>query len=147
MSAKTEPECLAYRKITENAFPPVRATPYAAGLDLRSAHDTVILPGQRALVFTDLVFQIPYGYYGRIAPRSGLALKHCIDIGAGVIDSDYRGNVGVLLVNCGDKPFHVRRGDRVAQMILEKILLPNLLEVKDVDATVRGAGGFGSTGI
>lgn len=90
------------------------------------------------------------GYYGRIAPRSGLAVKHHIDVGAGVIDADYRGNVGVVLFNHSDADFKVTAGDRVAQLILEKIITPAVVEVDDLDAlgsTARGAGGYGSTGV
>ncbi len=81
------------------------------------------------------------------APRSGLAWKNFIDTGAGVIDSDYRGNVGVILFNHGGDDFQVKRGDRIAQLILERIFTPDVVEVEDLDATVRGAGGFGSTGV
>ncbi|BCZ16688.1 dUTP pyrophosphatase [Aviadenovirus bubonis] len=142
-----DPELLQYRKITERAYPPVRATPLAAGIDLRSAHDVIIQPGKRKLIFTDLAFRIPPGYYGRVAPRSGLASKYCVDVGAGVIDSDYRGNVAVLLINFGEQPYNVSKGDRIAQLILEKIAVPVLCEVSSLDDTVRGSGGFGSTGV
>lgn len=83
---------------------------------------------------------------GRVAPRSGLAVKHGIDTGAGVIDADYRGNVGVVLFNLGAEDYQVKRGDRVAQLILERIATPDIVEVDDLDATTRGAGGYGSTG-
>lgn len=82
-----------------------------------------------------------------LAPRSGLTWKHSIDVGAGVIDADYRGPVGVILFNHSDVDFTVKPGDRIAQMIIERILTPEVLEVEDLDATVRGAGGFGSTGV
>lgn len=81
------------------------------------------------------------------APRSGLAWKHCIDVGAGVIDADYRGPVGVILFNHSDVDFEVKVGDRIAQLIIEVIMMPDVAEVEDLDATIRGAGGFGSTGI
>ena len=83
---------------------------------------------------------------GRIAPRSGLASKHMIDTGAGVIDADYRGQVKVLLFNHGEADFEVKEGDRVAQLVLERIYTPEVLEVKELEESVRGAGGFGSTG-
>ena len=83
---------------------------------------------------------------GRIAPRSGLASKHMIDTGAGVIDADYRGQVKVLLFNHGEKDFEVKEGDRVAQLVLERIYTPEVVEVKELEESVRGAGGFGSTG-
>lgn len=82
-----------------------------------------------------------------VAPRSGLAWKHSIDVGAGVVDADYRGPVGVILFNHSDVDFEVKVGDRIAQLIVEKIVTPQVVEVDDLDATVRGAGGFGSTGV
>lgn len=88
----------------------------------------------------------PEGTYGRIAPRSGLASKHFIDTGAGVIDSDYRGEVKVLLFNHASDDFPIKRGDRVAQLVLERIYTPEIIEVTDLEESVRGAGGFGSTG-
>lgn len=97
-------------------------------------------------MLTDLAVEVPAGCYGRVAPRSGLAAKHHIDVGAGVIDEDYRGNVGVVLFNHGAEPFVVQRGDRIAQLICERCVLPELLEVDSLDETQRGAGGFGSTG-
>lgn len=89
----------------------------------------------------------PEGTYGRIAPRSGLAWKHFIDTGAGVIDADYRGNVGVILFNHAEQEFAVKRGDRVAQLVLERIVTPDVVQVDDLDESERGAGGFGSTGV
>lgn len=99
------------------------------------------------MVGTGLAFGIPEGNYGRIAPRSGLAAKHSIDVGAGVIDSDYRGEVKVLLFNFSDTDFGVSEGDRIAQMIIEKYTQTTLTEVDELDETVRGDGGFGSTGV
>lgn len=84
---------------------------------------------------------------GSVAPRSGLAWKHSIDVGAGVIDADYRGPVGVILFNHSDVDFEVKAGDRIAQLIIEKIMTPDVMEVEDLDSTVRGEGGFGSTGV
>jgi deoxyuridine 5'-triphosphate nucleotidohydrolase len=100
----------------------------------------------KALVDTQLSIAVPEGTYGRIAPRSGLAAKHSIDTGAGVIDADYRGTVMVLLFNYGEQDFAISAGDRVAQLILEKIVMAPLRQVDDLDVTSRGAGGFGSTG-
>lgn len=100
----------------------------------------------KAIVPTDLSIALPEGTYGRVAPRSGLAVKHFIDVGAGVVDLDYRGPLGVVLFNFGDADYAVKRGDRVAQLVVERIATPDVLEVDDLDATVRGAGGFGSTG-
>ena len=90
---------------------------------------------------------VPHDCYGRIAPRSGLAHKHFIDTLAGVIDADYRGNVGVILANHSKVDFEVKHGDRIAQLILERIYTPEVVECDDLDATDRGAGGFGSTGV
>ena len=99
------------------------------------------------MVGTGLAFGIPEGNYGRIAPRSGLAAKHSIDVGAGVIDSDYRGEVKVLLFNFSDVDFKFNEGDRIAQMIIEKYTMTLITEVEKLDETVRGDGGFGSTGV
>ena len=96
---------------------------------------------------TGLAISFSAGLYARIAPRLGLALKRFIDVGAGVVDADYRGEVGVVLFNHGDQDFQVKMGDRIAQLILEKIDTPPVKEVHDLDDTVRGSGGFGSTGV
>lgn len=89
---------------------------------------------------------VPPGTYGRIAPRSSLAWKNSLHVGAGVIDADYRGNVGVVLFNLSNEDFGIKQGDRIAQLILEKIVLAEVCEVSDLDETKRGSGGFGSTG-
>lgn len=125
---------------------PRRATPGSAGLDLYSAEELTIPAGERRLV--DLGFSMAFSNlcYARIAPRSGLAVKG-IDVGAGVIDADYRGPVKVLLINNSKQDFPVRVGDRVAQMIFEKIRMLEPMQVDDLDSTSRGAGGFGSTGL
>ncbi len=96
---------------------------------------------------TDLSLAIPPGTYGRIAPRSGLALKHAIGVGAGVIDADYTGPIGVILFNHGQNDFTIKIGDRIAQLILEQILTPPVVQVKDIQHTERGSQGFGSTGV
>ncbi|KAF2977762.1 hypothetical protein EK904_007730 [Melospiza melodia maxima] len=111
-----------------------------------SAYDCVIPPMEKAVVKTDIQIALPSGCYGRVAPRSGLAAKHFIDVGAGVIDEDYRGNVGVVLFNFGKETFEVKKGDRIAQLICERIYYPELEEVETLDDTERGEGGFGSTG-
>ncbi|KAM4678341.1 deoxyuridine 5'-triphosphate nucleotidohydrolase, mitochondrial [Discoglossus pictus] len=149
--AKEEPEVrqvpvLRFAKLSENAVTPSRGSARAAGYDLYSAYDYVIPALGKALVKTDIQIAVPHGCYGRVAPRSGLAAKHFIDVGAGVIDEDYRGNVGVVLFNFGKDAFEVKKGDRVAQLICERIFYPELEEVKVLDDTERGAGGFGSTG-
>lgn len=101
----------------------------------------------KGIVKTDLSIAIPHGTYARIAPRSGLAVKNFIDTGAGVVDEDYRGAVGVVLFNHGDSDFNVKQGDRIAQLILERIMTPEVVEVDALDETTRGAGGYGSTGV
>merc|ERR1712127_568412 len=101
----------------------------------------------KGIVKTDLSIACPIGTYARIAPRSGLAVKKFIDVGAGVVDADYRGPVGVVLFNFGEDDFHVKVGDRVAQLILERISMAETKEVSDLDETQRGEGGFGSTGV
>ena len=112
----------------------------------RSAYAGVVPARGKALLKTDLSIAVPAGTYGRVAPRSGLALKHGIDTGAGVIDEDYRGNVGVILFNHSDADFAVAAGDRIAQLVLEAIVTPPVAVVAELDETARGAGGFGSTG-
>uniref|UniRef100_A0A8C6C0C2 Deoxyuridine 5'-triphosphate nucleotidohydrolase n=1 Tax=Monodon monoceros TaxID=40151 RepID=A0A8C6C0C2_MONMO len=114
--------------------------------DLYSACDYTVPPMEKALVKTDIQIALPNGCYGRVAPRSGLAAKHFIDVGAGVIDEDYRGNVGVVLFNFGKEKFDVEKGDRIARLICERIFYPEIEEVQVLDNTERGSGGFGSTG-
>jgi dUTP pyrophosphatase len=139
---------LRIQKLSEHAVLPVPGSAHAAGLDLSSAANmTIRANGGRALVPTDLCVACPPGTYGRIAPRSGLAYKHGIDVGAGVIDADYRGPLGVILFNFGDNDFEIKQGDRIAQLILEQIVLPEIVEVEEMDETVRGEAGFGSTGV
>ncbi|NXU15817.1 DUT protein, partial [Pardalotus punctatus] len=137
---------LRFTRLSENAFTPSKGSPRAAGYDLYSAYDCVIPPMEKAVVKTDIQIALPSGCYGRVAPRSGLAAKHFIDVGAGVIDEDYRGNVGVVLFNFGKETFEVKKGDRIAQLICERIYYPELEEVEALDDTERGEGGFGSTG-
>lgn len=138
---------LQVKRLSDKAVLPKRGSAKAAGYDLSSAEDTNVPARGRAVVNLDLSIAIPEGTYARIAPRSGLAVKSFIDTGAGVIDEDYRGPLGVVLFNHSDTAFTVKRGDRIAQLILERILTPEVKEVDELDTTVRGAGGFGSTGI
>lgn len=138
---------LPIRRLSNRAsILPTRGSEFAAGVDLCAAEATLILSGGRAIVNTDLAIACPRGTYARIAPRSGLARNHGIDVGAGVIDADYRGPIGVLLFNFGDSDFHARPGDRIAQLILERIILPDVVLVENLPALgQRGAAGFGST--
>eukprot|EP01004_Peranema_trichophorum_P010638 NODE_9452_length_590_cov_33.184154_g8817_i0.p1 GENE.NODE_9452_length_590_cov_33.184154_g8817_i0~~NODE_9452_length_590_cov_33.184154_g8817_i0.p1 ORF type:complete len:174 (-),score=34.48 NODE_9452_length_590_cov_33.184154_g8817_i0:69-536(-) len=138
---------LKVKKLSEHAILPRRGTEFSAGYDLSSAHDSIVPANGKSLVPTDLAIAVPEGTYGRVAPRSGLAVKFHIDVGAGVIDADYRGNVQVVLFNHSNTDFVIKRGDRIAQLILEKIVTPDVEELQELPVTERGAGGFGSTGI
>ena len=138
---------LEVKKLDPKATLPSLGSVNAAGYDLNALQATTVPARGKVLVSTGLAFAIPVGNYGRIAPRSGLAAKHSIDVGAGVIDADYRGEVKVLLFNFSDKDFSIVPGDRIAQMIIEKYSPTELVEVEDLDSTERGAGGFGSTGV
>ncbi|PSC74089.1 Deoxyuridine 5 -triphosphate nucleotidohydrolase [Micractinium conductrix] len=140
-------ELLRVRRLNEHALLPKRGSAGAAGYDLASCEDTEVPARGRAVVKTGLQIAIPPGTYARVAARSGLAVKHFIDTGAGVVDEDYRGEVGVVLFNHSDAPFPVKRGDRIAQLILERIATPQVAEVESLDDTQRGAGGYGSTGV
>ncbi|CUA76391.1 dUTP pyrophosphatase [Rhizoctonia solani] len=137
---------LLIKRLSDKAKLPTRGSALAAGYDLYSAEQKVIPARDKALVDTEISIAVPVGTYGRVAPRSGLASKFMIDTGAGVIDADYRGKVFVLLFNHSDKDFQVEEGDRIAQLIIEKIQTPEVMEVQDLEETLRGAGGFGSTG-
>ncbi|KAG7173080.1 deoxyuridine 5'-triphosphate nucleotidohydrolase-like isoform X1 [Homarus americanus] len=138
---------LRFKKLSGNATTPSKGSKLAAGFDLCSAYD-IIIPGQgKALIKTDIQVELPEDCYGRVAPRSGLSWKNHIDVGAGVIDRDYRGNVGVVLFNHAKTDFEVKKGDRVAQLVCEKILYPDIEEVEELVDTERGADGFGSTGM
>ncbi len=137
---------LLVKRLSEKAVIPKRGSAEAAGIDLSSAVEAIVPARGKAMIATDLSIAVPLGHYARIAPRSGLAAKNSIDVGAGVVDSDYRGALNVILFNHADVDFAVKQGDRIAQLILEKISFADVEEVQDLDATVRGAGGFGSTG-
>ncbi|KAM5337812.1 deoxyuridine 5'-triphosphate nucleotidohydrolase, mitochondrial isoform 2-T2 [Glossophaga mutica] len=137
---------LRFVRLSEHATAPTKGSARAAGYDLYSAYDYTVPPMEKALVKTDIQIALPAGCYGRVAPRSGLAAKHFIDVGAGVIDEDYRGNIGVVLFNFGKEKFEVKKGDRIAQLICERIYYPEIEEVQGLDDTDRGTGGFGSTG-
>ena len=140
------PEFLEVISLTSNGKLPQRSTSGAAGYDLHSAEDKDIPPQTRELISTDIAITFPNGTYGRIAPRSGLAVKS-IDIGAGVIDKDYTGNVKTLLINNSKDNFQVKKGDRIAQLILESIKTPDTILKNNLEPTDRASKGFGSTGI
>ncbi|KAF2009860.1 dUTP diphosphatase [Aaosphaeria arxii CBS 175.79] len=137
---------LQVQLLSDKASAPTKGSEFAAGHDLYSARDVVIPARGRARVDTDISIAVPVGTYGRVAPRSGLAAKHGIDTLAGVIDADYRGQVGVILANLSDVDFEIKVGDRIAQLIVEKIVMPSVIVVDKLEESVRGAGGFGSTG-
>ncbi|WP_395391761.1 dUTP diphosphatase [Novosphingobium sp. BL-8A] len=127
---------------------PVYATDGAAGMDVVSAEDVTLAPGGRHAVATGLSMAIPAGFEIQVRPRSGLALKHGISVpnSPGTIDSDYRGELKVILINHGADAFEIRRGDRVAQLVLAPVTRASWLQVEELDETLRGEGGFGSTG-
>lgn len=129
---------------------PKRAHRGDAGVDLHSAEELTIAPGERALVKTGVALALPLGTVGLIHPRSGLAAKHGITIvnAPGTVDADYRGELMVCLLNTDkDTPFEITRGMRIAQLVVQRVELPDFVEVEELDETVRGAGGYGSTGV
>ncbi|CZT17773.1 related to dUTPase [Ramularia collo-cygni] len=146
VSFEPPPPALQVKLLSSTAQPPTRGSAFAAGYDLYASKASTIPARGKVLVDTDISIAVPAGTYGRVAPRSGLASKHSIDVGAGVIDADYRGPLKVLLFNFGDADFEVAVGERVAQLIVERIYTPEVVVVQDLEESVRGAGGFGSTG-
>ena len=127
---------------------PAYATTHAAGMDVVAAEDVTLPPGGRHAVATGFAIAIPEGYEVQVRPRSGLALKHgvtCLNT-PGTIDADYRGEVKVILANLGAEDFHVRRGERIAQLVPAPVQAAHFVEVDELDETARGEGGFGSTG-
>jgi dUTP pyrophosphatase len=128
---------------------PAYAHPGDAGMDVRSIEEVTLAPGARALVHTGLVLMLPPDAEAQVRPRSGLALKHGITVlnTPGTIDAGYRGEVGVILINLGAEPFTVEKGMKIAQIVVSPVAQAEIVEVASVDATDRGAGGFGSTGI
>ena len=140
---------LGFKRVHPDAVLPAYAHPSDAGMDVRSVDDLVIPPGGRALVHTGLVMLLPPMHEAQVRPRSGLALKHGVTVlnTPGTIDSGYRGEVGVILANFGSADFEVRKGDKIAQLVIAPVLQPEVVEVETIDETDRGAGGFGSTGV
>jgi dUTP pyrophosphatase len=131
---------------------PTYQSAHAAGLDLSAAvpedSPLILSPGQRALVPTGLSIALPSGYEAQVRPRSGLASKHGVTVlnAPGTVDADYRGEIGVLLINHGDAPFTIRRGERIAQMVIASVVRAELVSADELSVTDRGSGGFGSTG-
>ena len=140
---------LRFRKIHPDAVLPSYAHPSDAGMDVRSVEDLVIAPGGRSLVRTGLVMLLPPGYEAQVRPRSGLALRSGVTVlnTPGTIDSGYRGEVGVILANFGEADFQVKKGDKIAQVVIAPVTQPEIAETTEIDETDRGAGGFGSTGV
>jgi len=138
-----------WKRIDPAAQLPSYAHPGDAGMDVRSIEELTIPPGGRALVRTGLVMQLPPDAEAQVRPRSGLALKHGVTVlnAPGTIDAGYRGEVGVVLANFGDVPFVVEKGMKVAQIVVARVEQAEIEEVLETDATARGAGGFGSTGL
>ena len=144
-AAQANPLQVRFKKLHPDAKIPVRATDGAAGFDLHSTQRIDVPPGQRMLLPTGIACAIPAGWCGQVWPRSGLAVKHGINVLAGMIDSDYRGELHVSLINHGADTLEVKEGDRIAQLVFVQVLTA-AVEVEDLDDTARGVGGFGSTG-
>ncbi|MCQ2388698.1 MAG: dUTP diphosphatase [Kiritimatiellae bacterium] len=137
-----------FRKIDPSAVLPAYAHPGDAGMDVRSVEEATLAPGERRLVRTGLVMMLPPDAEAQVRPRSGLALKHGVTVlnAPGTIDAGYRGEVGVVLVNLGQEPHHVAKGDKIAQIVVAPCVQATIAETDETDETDRGAGGFGSTG-
>jgi dUTP pyrophosphatase len=142
---KVEEIPLQVKKFVPHAILPQRATEGSAGYDLFSTSEQCVPARGKAMISTGIGFTVPHGTYGRLAPRSGLAWKNSIDVGAGIIDADYTLEVKVILFNHSDIDYHISSGDRIAQLILEKNATPPVVEVTELQVTKR-EGGFGSTG-
>ena len=140
---------LRVRRLSKDAILPSAAHPGDAGLDLHAAAALTIAPGAWATVPTGLVIELPPGTEAQVRPRSGLAARHGVTVlnAPGTVDSDYRGELKVLLVNHGQEPFTIRRGDRIAQLVIAAVEHAVLEPVEALDETARGAGGYGSTGV
>jgi dUTP pyrophosphatase len=136
------------RRLQSEAILPRYQTPDAAGMDLHAVAPMTIAPGATAAIPTGLAMAIARGYEGQVRPRSGLAIKHAVTVvnAPGTIDSDYRGEVKVLLINHGREPFVINTGDRIAQLVIAPVIQAELVEVQSLTETERGSGGFGSTG-
>ena len=139
-------DVLQFKRMSPAAVLPTRATPGSAGYDLAAAEACVVPAHGKALVSTGWAVGLPVGVYGRVAPRSGLAWKHHLDVGAGVCDCDYRGLLSVVIFNHSMVDYQIQPGDRIAQLILEKHKVCEVQEVEQLAPTQRGAGAFGSTG-
>lgn len=139
-------DTLKFQRLHQRAILPTRGSKHACGLDIYAIEDAVIEIGKRRALRTGLVVEVPYGFYGRVAPRSGLALKQGIDILAGVIDPDYRGELICVLVNFGENDVNISAGDRIAQLLIEKVATLEPIWHEMDTLTERHMGAFGSTG-
>jgi dUTP pyrophosphatase len=129
-----------------DAIIPKAAHEHDAGVDLHAIEDYELQAGERKLFKTGLAIELPVGYVALIWPRSGLSYKRGIDVLAGVIDAGYRGDCGVILLNTGEIPCIIKKGERIAQLLIQPIVLPHFIEVEELNETIRGDGGFGSSG-
>jgi dUTP pyrophosphatase len=136
---------IKFKRLTTDAKIPLRATAGAAGFDVFSKGHYTIKPNVRCLLDTGIAMQLPQNYWGELKPRSGLAARHGLDVLAGVIDSDYTGEIKVSLINHGEDQVEIKKGDRIAQLIIQRYE-SDWMEVSEFDDTARGSGGFGSTG-
>ena len=134
---------LPFVKMSANVVTPTRATEGSVGLDFYSPVDYIIPPHSQLLIPTQIKLQIPLGYYDRLSSKSGLAILHQLHVGAGVIDPDYTGEIMVLMINAASRVYSIKKGDPIAQLILEKVSIPILREIKELSPTVRGAQGCG----
>ena len=145
-SMDAEWSLLSFKRLDPRAVLPTRGSSMAAGLDIYVIEDLTIRPGERVPARTGLAVAIPEGYYGRVAPRSGLATKKGLDVLAGVIDADYRGEIRCLLYNTGDEAIQLPAQSKICQLLIEKIITPKAVWADEISDTDRGSEGFGSTG-
>lgn len=140
---------LSFKRVHPDAVLPAYAHPSDAGMDIRSVEELTIPVGKKALVHTGLVVNLPPAYEAQVRPRSGLALKAGVTVlnTPGTIDAGYRGEIGVILINLGENDFEVKKGDRIAQLVIAPVTQPTVVEATEIDETDRGSGGFGSTGV
>lgn len=139
-------EFLRFKKLDSRAVLPSRGSSSSAGLDITSIEEITLGPHERLVARTGLAVAVPAGHYGRLAPRSGLASKHGLDILAGVVDADYRGEIGCIIFNTSEETIHLPAQTKICQLIIEKIITPAAKWTDDLSETERGASGFGSTG-
>src|SRR6266581_3858394 len=137
---------ILYKKLSDNAVTPNKASEGSVGFDLYSPIDVTITANSKKLIYIDLAFQFPKFTYGRLESRSGLALNHFIIVVGGIIDNDYRSNIGVILYNLSSVEYHVNKHDRIAQIIIQSYISPELMQTNTIEETARGGKGFGSSG-